>query len=181
MLKVPPDAFEGETLVMYLRALAINPAFRHAVGANARDFVLREHTMRRAAEGYLDVLSEVLSRPLSHERIHEPPDRSEAAHDEKVANGPSPFLTPDPSRTEPSPIDWRIDRFVRRWRGEGMGVDPAQSSVLSPQSFVPIAEAIAELGLAAQPQVIAQTAQALADMHIGVPGSTCRRLRRVKA
>ena len=59
-LKVPPDAFEGETLVAFLRALATDASFRRAVGANARAFVLREHTMRRAAEGYLDVLSDVI-------------------------------------------------------------------------------------------------------------------------
>ncbi|MDQ2786785.1 MAG: glycosyltransferase family 4 protein [Chloroflexota bacterium] len=73
VLKVSPDAFEGETLVAFLHTLATDPAFRRAVGANARDFVLREHTMRRAAEGYLDVLHDVTGRPLGHDLIREPP------------------------------------------------------------------------------------------------------------
>ncbi|MGI8858091.1 MAG: glycosyltransferase family 4 protein, partial [Thermomicrobiales bacterium] len=41
VLKVPPDAFEGELLATYLQALATNESFRRAVGANARAFVLR--------------------------------------------------------------------------------------------------------------------------------------------
>lgn len=74
VLKVPPNAFEGEILVAYLRALATNLAFRRTIGANARAFVEREHTMRRATEGYLDVLGEVTGMTLPHERISAPPD-----------------------------------------------------------------------------------------------------------
>jgi glycosyltransferase involved in cell wall biosynthesis len=72
VLKVPPDAFEGELLTTYLRTLATNEPFRRAVGANARAFVLREHTMRRAAEGYLDVLRAVTGLPLDHTLVREP-------------------------------------------------------------------------------------------------------------
>ena len=72
VLKAPPDSFEGETLVAFLHTLATNLPFRRAIGANARAFVLREHTMRRAAEGYLDVLQEVTGRTLGHDCIREP-------------------------------------------------------------------------------------------------------------
>jgi glycosyltransferase involved in cell wall biosynthesis len=78
VLKVPPNAFEGEVLVAYLRALATDPAFRAEVGANARALVARDHTMRRAAEGFLDVLSEVTGRDLPHTLIHEPRERPAA-------------------------------------------------------------------------------------------------------
>lgn len=74
VLKVPPNAFEGEILVAYLRALATNVAFRRAIGANARAFVEREHTMRRATEGYLDLLSDVTGRSLPHDLIAAPLD-----------------------------------------------------------------------------------------------------------
>jgi glycosyltransferase involved in cell wall biosynthesis len=91
VLKVPPNAFEGEVLIAFLRALATNPGFRTAVGANARFFVARDHTMRRAASGFLDVLSEVTGRDLPHTLIHEPAPR------------PVPVAPPAPALdTEPS-------------------------------------------------------------------------------
>ena len=85
VLKVPPDAFEGELLTTYLRALATNEPFRRALGANARDFVRREHTMRRAAEGYLDVLSEVTGLSLDHTHVREPVRRSHEPKPEQQA------------------------------------------------------------------------------------------------
>lgn len=75
VLKTPPNAFEGEVLVAYLRALATDTVFRAVIGENARAFVAREHTMRRAAEGFLAVLSEVTGRDLPHDLIHIPAAR----------------------------------------------------------------------------------------------------------
>jgi len=65
VLKVLPDAFEGETLVAYFRALATNVSFRHAVGANARRFVMREHSLEQAAQGFLEVIAAVTGKPVS--------------------------------------------------------------------------------------------------------------------
>jgi len=64
VLKVPPDAFEGETLVAYFRALATDVSFRHAVSANARRFVAQEHSMERAARGFLDIIASVTEKPV---------------------------------------------------------------------------------------------------------------------
>jgi glycosyltransferase involved in cell wall biosynthesis len=95
VLKVPPNAFEGEVLVAYLRALATDPVFRRAVGANARAFVARDHTMRRAAEGFLGVLSEVTGRDLPHTLIQEPPMR------QRAASNPSPLPVSESERVAP--------------------------------------------------------------------------------
>jgi glycosyltransferase involved in cell wall biosynthesis len=72
VLKVPPNGFEGEVLVAYLRALADDPGLRAAVGTNARTAALRDHSMRRATEGYLDVLSAVTGRTIPNTSIQEP-------------------------------------------------------------------------------------------------------------
>ncbi len=146
VLKVPPDAFEGETLVAFLQALATRPAFGRAVGANARAFVQREHTMRRAAEGYLDVLAEAINRPLLHDRITAPTVRL---------------------------VD-RAPRRPERLSGTGQSDAPASSAapVYDDPLLEPIAQGIADLGLADDPTVVRRTAQALADMRIGVPGKT---------
>lgn len=90
VLKVPPNGDEGEVLVTYLRALATDAALRAAVGANARAFVARAHTMRRAAEGFLDVIAEATGRPLPHDRIRTP-----AARPLLPALPPEPAVTAD--------------------------------------------------------------------------------------
>jgi len=154
VLKAPPDAFEGETLVAFLRTLATHLPFRRAVGANARDFVLREHTMRRAAEGYLDVLRDVTGRPLTHDRIREPPQ---------------PQLVAPPA-------------FARREDDDPNVPGPAASATVEEDLIVaPIADAIGDLGLAGNTALIKQTARILAEMHLGVhphvPNATTRRRR----
>ena len=145
VLKVPPDAFEGELLIAFLRALATNHTFRRAVGANARAFVLREHTMRRAAEGYLDVLREATGQPLGHDLIREPPRREPAASPVPAIGGESDADLPNPAM-------------------------PTENDVL----LQPIAEAMGDLGLAGEAALLAQTAHALADMHLGVAAARHR-------
>jgi glycosyltransferase involved in cell wall biosynthesis len=139
VLKVPPDAFEGELLTTYLRALATNEPLRRAVGANARTFVLREHTMRRAAEGYLDVLRDVTGLPLDHSRIHEPGSR---IHTEKPPRAPVQAAS---SREAAAPE---------------ISTDPL---------LTPVADALAEIGLAGDAALIEQTVKLLAEMRLGVP------------
>lgn len=133
VLKVPPDAFEGEVLVAYLHALATDASFRRAVGVHARTFVLKEHTMRRAAEGYLDVLREVTGMPLDHSLIREPSRRPQMK--QGVAASPLPVL-----------FDGDVDPLLGR-----------------------IGDALAEIGVAGDEALIAQTARYLAEMRIGVP------------
>jgi len=148
VLKVPPDAFEGETLVAFLRTLATNLPFRRAVGANARDFVLREHTMRRATEGYLDVLRDVTGRPLSHDLIREPPRLEHVSLTAIAANEASNLDPPDSAMLSAE-------------------ADPILTSV---------ADTIGDLGLAGETALIEHIARILAEMHLGVEmGARSRR------
>jgi len=143
VLKVPPDAFEGETLVAFLRALATDASFRRAVGANARAFVLRDHTMRRAAEGYLDVLGDVTGKPLPHDLIRDPP------------RPPTPPL-------DALPV---LDSSSDPATPEIVAALP-EGAILAP-----IAAAIGDLGLAGDTALVEQTARHLADMHLGITGA----------
>ncbi|MGI8854446.1 MAG: glycosyltransferase, partial [Thermomicrobiales bacterium] len=139
VLKVPPDAFEGELLATYLQALATNESFRRAVGANARAFVLREHTMRRAAEGYLDVLRDVTDMPLDHALIREPPPPT---HVRQPPPDTATFASP-PESAAPD-----------------IAADPL---------LAPVADALAEIGLGNDAALIEETARHLAALRIGVP------------
>jgi glycosyltransferase involved in cell wall biosynthesis len=96
VLKVPPDAFEGELLTSYLQALATNGPFRRAVGTNARAFVLRAHTMRRAAEGYMDVLRAVTGLPLDHALVREPTYPTRIAQSPPMPTPAAPEIAADP-------------------------------------------------------------------------------------
>jgi hypothetical protein len=146
VLKVPPDGFEGEMLAAFLNALATNPSFRRTVGANARAFVLREHTMRQAAEGYLDVLQDVTGRPLGHHLIREPTQ-------------PQPISPPAIANDAASALD---------------PPDPATPTAEEDPMLTPIADALGDLGLAGNAALIEQTARALAEMHLGVHTAGCR-------
>ncbi len=142
-LKVPPDAFEGETLVTFLRALATDVSFRRAVGANARAFVLRDHTMCRAAEGYLDVLGEIIGKPLLHDLIREPP-------------------RPPPPPHETVPV---LDN------GNDPAAPEIVAALPEDAILAPIAAAIGDLGLAGNTALVEQTARHLADMHLSIAGA----------
>lgn len=91
-LKVAPDAFEGETLVAYLHALATNAPLRRAIGANARAYATRAHAMRQATEGFLDVIAEVMGRAVSRAAIREPTPRPlpEGKSDMPIMGGAPP-------------------------------------------------------------------------------------------
>jgi glycosyltransferase involved in cell wall biosynthesis len=55
--QVDPDASEGDLLLAYCRLLLGQPAVAAALGANARAYVAREHTLERAAAGYIRFLA----------------------------------------------------------------------------------------------------------------------------
>ena len=57
-LKVPVDEHEAETLAAALELLAGNEAARAAMGAAAREYVVREHDLDRVAEAYAAALEE---------------------------------------------------------------------------------------------------------------------------
>ena len=55
--QVDPDASEGELIVAYCDLLLTCPDIATQLGANARRFVATEHTLERAAEGYMRFLA----------------------------------------------------------------------------------------------------------------------------
>ena len=55
-LKLPHDEREEALLIEYLLALAGNPALGEAIGANARDYIRREHELDRVVDAYLEAL-----------------------------------------------------------------------------------------------------------------------------
>jgi glycosyltransferase involved in cell wall biosynthesis len=56
--QVDADASEGELIVAYCRLLLGQPALAAQLGANARAYVAREHTLEGAAAGYMSFLAE---------------------------------------------------------------------------------------------------------------------------
>jgi len=55
--QVDADAGEGELIAAYCRLLLDRPELAQALGANARAFVAREHTLEGAAAGYMRFLA----------------------------------------------------------------------------------------------------------------------------
>jgi glycosyltransferase involved in cell wall biosynthesis len=65
VVKIPVGRIEEPLLAEYLIALSRDEALRAGLGAAARTFVAEEHSVARAATGYLDVLSPLIGRQLS--------------------------------------------------------------------------------------------------------------------
>lgn len=55
--QVDADASEGDLILAYCRLLAARPDLAAALGANAREYVAREHTLDGAALGYIRFLA----------------------------------------------------------------------------------------------------------------------------
>jgi glycosyltransferase involved in cell wall biosynthesis len=55
-LKLPHDEREEALLIEYLLALAGNPELGEAIGANAREYIRREHDLNRVVDAYLEAL-----------------------------------------------------------------------------------------------------------------------------
>ena len=64
-LKIPVGPVEEALLAEYLLALAHDDTLRGSIGAAARDFVGKAHSLERSARGYLDALGEVLGQALT--------------------------------------------------------------------------------------------------------------------
>lgn len=61
--QIDPDASEGELLLATCRLLLDQPALAEQLGANARGFVAREHTLDQAAQGYARFLARLYGWP----------------------------------------------------------------------------------------------------------------------
>lgn len=64
-LKVDPGAGEEATVAAFLTALATDEALRSSIGRLARDYVAREHSLERAATGYLELLGSLCGERLA--------------------------------------------------------------------------------------------------------------------
>ena len=64
-IKIPVGRIEEPLLAEYLIALSRDEALRAGLGAAARAFVAEEHSVARAAIGYLDVLAPIVGQPLA--------------------------------------------------------------------------------------------------------------------
>ncbi len=142
VLKVAPDAFEGETLIAFLRALATDAPLRRAAGENGRAYALREHGMRRVTEQWLAVIGEVTGRTLAPERIITPP---------VVQSTPVPPVAQSISRTAPV--------------APNVGV-----AALPDACIAPIADALAMLGLAEDDAMLTRVARTMHDLGMREPG-----------
>ncbi len=58
--KVDVDDYEGDLLLEYLEALAVNEKLRSKMGSNARRYVLKYHNPKKTAYNYYDVINEIL-------------------------------------------------------------------------------------------------------------------------
>lgn len=73
VIKIPVGQIEEPLLAEYLIALSRDAALRSGLGAAARAFVAEEHSVARAATGYLDVLAPLIGRPLGLPDEEAPP------------------------------------------------------------------------------------------------------------
>jgi len=92
VIKIPPDVLEEETIFATLRRLASDPALGERIGAEARQFVLREHSLAAMAEGYHGALERVAGRILPR------PEVGELIESLTLPDAPT-RLTPDPLTT----------------------------------------------------------------------------------
>ncbi|MFL6257143.1 MAG: methyltransferase domain-containing protein [Pyrinomonadaceae bacterium] len=61
VVKVEPGEHSDELLRAYLARLIEDESLRASLGANAREFVVAEHDIRKSAEGYLEFIREVVA------------------------------------------------------------------------------------------------------------------------
>ncbi|RME43521.1 MAG: glycosyltransferase [Chloroflexi bacterium] len=59
--RVPVDAWEEDTLVAILEALAADDELRRAMGANARRHIRTHHTLKGSAQAYVTFLEQVVA------------------------------------------------------------------------------------------------------------------------
>jgi glycosyltransferase involved in cell wall biosynthesis len=113
--QVDPDAGEIDLIVAYCRLLADHPALADAIGAAARAYVAREHTLAGAALGYIRFLAHRYGwdepRPLRPTPLWDPAPRIDAPPGVRIA-APVGRLSP-PGAEAPGLIDpARIDALA---------------------------------------------------------------------
>ncbi|HUG15479.1 MAG TPA: glycosyltransferase [Thermomicrobiales bacterium] len=129
VLRVPVDAFEEEMVAELLVTLAQDSGMRGRIGAAARDFVAREHSMDIAVEGYRRILEReyglnlpVVAAGNRHEHVpalsvsHGVDDREYSWIERELVNALAGSGVGDMSVTIDAAVrgirDLRLDRFT---------------------------------------------------------------------
>lgn len=97
-LKAPVGRLEEPLLAEYLIELARNEPLRVALGRRARRFVAEEHSLERAAGGYLTVLSAVTGQALHFPPAPAPDDTVDMVTRNPAPGARVPEVTASPTR-----------------------------------------------------------------------------------
>ena len=161
---VPVGQIEEPLLAEFLIELARNEPLRAGLGSAAREFVATEHSVERAARGYLDALGALLGTSIAL-----PPDRSE-----------------EPSPDEPRPVvsaPGSPATATARDRGptiavvsSGVVLDDAGQRRAGPL-IDGVAEALADLHLANHGPTTRSVARDLVGLGLGASATTRIRSR----
>jgi len=110
--QVDADASEGDLIIGYCRLLLDQPALAAELGANARAYVAREHTLERAAEGYMRFLAarygwdtprKIRKTPLWNLPEYAPPSASAPAPSAPaISRSEMPSEAPAPTLADPA-------------------------------------------------------------------------------
>ncbi len=147
--QLDPDRTEGDLILAYCRLLARRPDIAAAMGAQARNYVAREHTLDGAAQGYMRFLSQLYGwgdTPKLREPLWIPTNDERRTTNEQGRQG---------------------DRETGRQSGAAgnnrQSADNLQSAIYNLQSNV--AEALAGIGATENDHALLRSvAQALADL-----------------
>jgi glycosyltransferase involved in cell wall biosynthesis len=110
--QVDPDASEEELIQGYCRLLLQQPAMADALGQAARAYVAREHTLDRAAQGYMRFLSQRYGwpdQPANRAPLWEvePPTTADLLVQRQSVAQPQPVPRPDHPVAEQQPAEAR--------------------------------------------------------------------------
>lgn len=121
--QVDVDAAEGDLILAYCRLLTRCPDLAEAMGTLAREYVAREHTLDRAAQGYVRFLARLYGWPVVQRQRAAPLWSPESVADAAPAAPPaSPNATPAPT------LDPRVAAIARVLAE--LGVDERDEALL---------------------------------------------------
>lgn len=149
--QVDTDSSESDLILSYCRLLAGRPDLSEAMGELARTYVAQEHSLDRAAQGYIRFLAQVYDWPVV-QRIHPAPLWIE--YQRSADHQPLPAdYQPLPADHQPPPADY--------------------------QPLIPIpavAQALVEMGITERDEVVLRAmASRMAELGIGdITGSSSR-------
>ncbi len=147
---VPVGRIEEPLLAEYLIELARNEPLRASLGAAAREFVATAHGLDRAATGYLDLVGELIGRPL---RL--PP----------VVAGAQPAIA--------GVRDSEVNDGSEKVRNRPPPPDVAPGGILAPDLLLDgVAEALSALRLAGHEPIMRAVARDVVALGLGEAGTT---------